>query len=830
MFIHEIEIKDNTRLALRGITHLTIDFNDVHQLILGTNGCGKSTLMQELSPMPATGNDYFKNGFKRILIEHNSKMYQLKSVFTKSSGEHSFVDLQTNEELNQGGTQSVQKELVREIFNFDSSLHELLTDQIKFTNMSPMVRRDWLTRISGTNLDMAIDVFNKIKRVQRDEEGVLKHLNNRLNKESGDVYSQSQIDNMLCQIQDLDVSLKEMYNNRINKHLPIPIEQNIALRQSIKKSTEIAGKLLRIDFDKVVDSVGDIDQFKEMRIQLATQAKSLIEQNEKLHEEYQEITNVVSEVETINSKEQVEEITNRVKFIYQTIDDLKTRLVRIAICNNPIEVYGRVSGISDNLKEIIGNLIDNTDGIYTREKIDSSKQELEKINNQLTSCLSRIRKLEHDINHIKRTDEFECPECKNVFKPGVSIDDLPKLSKLLEDENALEAKLSKDKEDIVKYLDSSVDYINNYRKLTNTIKQYGDLQDYIGDIANYDLRTNHPNVLITHLDEVIGDLKILSDIAVYEPELIKLEATIDKINNFNENGKYTKSKLEQIMSTIKSNQLVISNNRKLYDEMTKQLSNYEKIMTEYDIFVDSLKVVNDEVIKMYESEMKRTIDSTITHLNTNMGHLNIELRTALNKREIIDDIEKSREESISKNELLKILISEINPTTGIIADFFRQFINQFVEQMNIVINKVWNHPIEILPCGIDDSGLTYKFPLRVNDKEHGPPDVSKGSNSQVTITNFAFKIVVMIYLGLENYPLWLDELAPDLDEKHRVNIINFVRDFVESKRCSQMFMVSHYESGYGVFTNAQFLVLDEENLLELPSSYNKHATITRAET
>ena len=85
----------------------------------------------------------------------------------------------------------------------------------------------------------------------------------------------------------------------------------------------------------------------------------------------------------------------------------------------------------------------------------------------------------------------------------------------------------------------------------------------------------------------------------------------------------------------------------------------------------------------------------------------------------------------------------------------------------------------------------------------------------------------MVYLGLDDYPLYLDELAPDLDEKHRINIISFVRSFIESGRCSQCFMVSHYATGYGSFTGSEILVLDDENLLNVPSVYNKHAVIIK---
>jgi ABC-type multidrug transport system ATPase subunit len=84
----------------------------------------------------------------------------------------------------------------------------------------------------------------------------------------------------------------------------------------------------------------------------------------------------------------------------------------------------------------------------------------------------------------------------------------------------------------------------------------------------------------------------------------------------------------------------------------------------------------------------------------------------------------------------------------------------------------------------------------------------------------------MAYLGLTDYPLYLDELGASLDEKHRVAIMDFVKNFVEAGECSQMFLISHYHSGHGVFSNAEVTVLDDTNLLTKPDNFNKHVTIS----
>ena len=105
-------------------------------------------------------------------------------------------------------------------------------------------------------------------------------------------------------------------------------------------------------------------------------------------------------------------------------------------------------------------------------------------------------------------------------------------------------------------------------------------------------------------------------------------------------------------------------------------------------------------------------------------------------------------------------------------------------------------------------------------------DIAKSSAAQKGIIDFAFKLVVMAYLGLHDYPLYLDELAQNFDEKHRSNIMDFVKNFVSGGECSQLFIISHFHNGHGIFTNAEVTILDDTNLLNLPDSYNKHVVIS----
>lgn len=825
MFIKSLEIKDNTRLMIRGTTHLKINFDEIYQLILGTNGCGKSTIMQELSPLPANGQDYIKNGYKIIIVEHNNKLYQLSSHFPKTAGDHSFIDLSTGEELNPGGTKTVQSTLVKEQFGYDQELHDVLTDQIKFTNMSPLNRRDWLTRMSGTNLDFAIELFNKLKRVTRDEDAVLKHLTTRLNKESADLLSQDAINEMQTELKRLDDHIKLLYTHRINENISDPDTNLSRLEKHIKDIKNKTYEFLRLPFDRIFDDINSFDDFKARGKLLEfeiTNAKKNIETYQAEHNEIKNILVDISEQSDIDSiKQQLTDYHQQVDIGFEQLRMLDKSV------QNAQELFGIAKGIVQPLTEIVTQMPDNTEGLFTREKREQAMQQYEALSNRLTFLKQKMDHLHYHLDGIKNMQSTECPKCHHVFKAGVDESTVPNMEKDLAAMSAEYTNKDTERNNVSAYLDDMNRYIELNKQYRNTIRNNPTLQMIWDHINKVDLTKQPPKVIVSLFTTALDDLRILSSIERLMPEIYRLEATLDKINSATTGGKYTEERLIKLETMIRGAQDTINTNAALSSKMRQSYEQYKKLQDAHSVLMrmfNEARELAETVIKSYK---KAAIENDITQTNGKIARVGYDYQEAQNKQNIINDVIRSRDISAEKNDLFKLILNEINPTNGLIADMFKQFINQFVEQVNIIINKVWEHPIEVLPCGIDDSGLTYKFPLRVNNKPYGPPDGSKGSNSQVTIVNFAFKIVVMIYLGLESYPLYLDELAPDLDEKHRINIINFVRSFVESKRCSQMFMVSHYETGYGGFTNAQILILDSENLLELPNSYNEHAYIVK---
>jgi hypothetical protein len=210
---------------------------------------------------------------------------------------------------------------------------------------------------------------------------------------------------------------------------------------------------------------------------------------------------------------------------------------------------------------------------------------------------------------------------------------------------------------------------------------------------------------------------------------------------------------------------------------------------------------------------------------TQLANLTRRLNETQNIENIIKDLEKSLSDVESSFRINKLLATAMSPTDGVIAKQMSAFIDCLVQQMNDVIEQVYTYPLKIYPCGIDSGELDYKFPLKAGDDQINAPDVAKGSDGQQEIVDFAFKLVAILYLGFQEYPLFLDEMGRHQDETHLTNVMNYVKMLIEANRHSQLFMISHFAVGHGGFTNADVLVLNGSNIT-VPLKHNEHVEIS----
>ena len=132
-----------TRFRLNDFDSIELTFSAILQLIIGSNGSGKSSLLEQLSPGVPDANDFTKMGSKVLKLTHQNSHYVLHTVFSPKR-HHSFQ--RDGVELNEGGTATVFQELCKEHFNYTPDVHRLLLGREKFTDMAA-TRRGWVQPI-----------------------------------------------------------------------------------------------------------------------------------------------------------------------------------------------------------------------------------------------------------------------------------------------------------------------------------------------------------------------------------------------------------------------------------------------------------------------------------------------------------------------------------------------------------------------------------------------------------------------------------------------------------------------------------------------------------
>ena len=86
--IVKLILKGYIPLNTKGVEYFETDQLGLMNILIGRNGHGKSSILNEASPMPPENADYVEDGYKYVEIINKGKRYYLES-FTGSKSKHS---------------------------------------------------------------------------------------------------------------------------------------------------------------------------------------------------------------------------------------------------------------------------------------------------------------------------------------------------------------------------------------------------------------------------------------------------------------------------------------------------------------------------------------------------------------------------------------------------------------------------------------------------------------------------------------------------------------------------------------------------------------------
>lgn len=815
--IKSIHLYKFRALYLSNIKDFKYTVDQMIQIILGTNGSGKSSLLRMLTPCIPDKNEFDKGGFKEITIESDKGTFVLRNDY-KSGQHHSFK--LNGEELNDGGTTTVFKDLVLKEFGYDDNLHRLLTGSVSFTKMAPMTRKELIYKVSNIDVEYALKVFDKAKSNYRDIVGVLKHLEFKVQDITQRVVDDVELEELakrLTELQDKATEILPKTNRTSMSNAEADNEFQLAnrrLQYAIENSRRVFND--RLTGFKFVG----VDHANSVRDDLTSELK-ITESKRK------EVGGLLHDMNSIKHKLDAIPDNVTVSDLDKEITVLEERLAKVDSLNIPLtlsikdtrnkinEAYVKfMTVIEVSLTDVV---------VLTAEEATAIKNrfnELVTLKNETSLSVKRIEDILHHAE-LASVGDVVCGNCDFVNLSKASLSNIEKAgynTKLSEARIELDAseKLILELEPDLLKVKALSEAMKDLRKFVQT---HGAVKDIITRRNISDVLSKPNETLMAihrHLEDYnlvinsIADRKRLEDLLKMKDALL-----VSSIGYDEKSAKNYEDKFEDLVACEQELTKRLKYVNVAINAHVAKLEQYTIIKSAYD---DAKEKLSASIKSSTDNGYNRLMDET---LNT-IAAVKSKLDTATSVKRNLEELISERDKLALRKGAYEHLLLALSPKKGIIADAIRTVIEDFTNDVNKTISRMWEYRLDVMPY-TKATDLTYKMPLVTDNNVVG--DISMGSKGQQDVINLAITINIMVYRGITNYPLFLDEIGgSSFDSVHRDNFFRFVRELVSSGECSQVFMVNHFTSEYGGVSNSDTVVLCPGNIV-VPSEYNTNVEI-----
>lgn len=827
MLINSLELIGYKRIALGGHTRFTIRPTERIQLILGTNGSGKSSLVKELTPLPAEAKEYSKDGSKTITITARGNTYVLKSWFSEGN-KHSFI--KNGQEQNDGHTITVQRKLVQQEFSVTDDIHELLRNAVKFHSMGPTDRRKWFTMLSDVDYTYALGMFQRLKEAASATAGALKMAKNKLVAEIGKVSTEEEEKKLSLEVESLYVEIEKLQAQRAP--LPKPVasfisEQEILMDQLYTVSSNLIRSRHLVfgyrGYDSLEGITADLDQTKQDIAATEALLNKAVQEHGKLKEKHDLLKKT--------GAQGVDALLRRLHLAQERRNDvLAHRSLRLEGFN-PVVANAALESIHELLFSVFSEIPNNDNKQFTSTR---NKEVLQAILDTKNVILKKQQEIAHWSNkkqHMeahKTNGSIECPKCNHNWVVGYDENTIKQYAERIE---GLGIQVKEAEQMIAGFEEKVAEYnhyFNLYMDFSRCVKNWPALQPFWDHLLHHNTVINSPRVALMQLDQLKKDLLLELEAHKHDGEILEIKELIKQAEQLGDaNLNDVMEKLVEVTTSVEELTGKLNGLNKHLTALIayrRQMSEVQATGQKIADMIDQAETATAEMIEMMRRE---AIQNCINALQLSLARKSEALQEMKLQKGIIADLEETIRQYALRDETLKLMVREMSPTDGLIAEGLLGFIRVFVRQMNALIKKIWAYPLEVQPCGVaTDRGaeLDYRFPLMVQSRANMVDDVKNGSSGMQEVVDLAFKVTAMKHLHLSDAPITLDEFGASLDLEHRTAASACIKNLMDTQSFSQLYMISHYESGYGSFTNAQTCVLDARNIT-VPDVYNQHVTM-----
>ncbi len=803
----ETEISHNKRLRSGLIERILYKPKSPYQIIIGPNGFGKSALLDEITAFPSASNMFDKNGFSRLLLETDHGLIETKTI-VGSDVKHEFW--LNGENLNDGGTSTVQKDLVQKYLAVDKLSAMIQAGQFSFSGAGAAKRQEVLTALADSDMSFANSLFGKARKKLSHSIGAVNALEESLAEKETQRMSDDEratLTARLTEYQSIVTEVLKDYNEEQNRsqdsagiqyqwqQLPQQIKET--LKQLPDTPLNATNRSLWLE---------KINKLKEYVFGLETRKKAL-------QEEYDELELILKR-NADASEENLARLRNEVNHWdrqFQQASLEKLYAPEMVIEETTLEMaLEQLAMIFPEWSKTLTEIQPDPEGRFTRQGYEILLNNRQRFQEHYNSLSAKYAQTLEQIDHINQGKEVQCPQCRFQFIPGVSSDSRPRLTKQAEEL----------KESMIQGEKAIAENQRNIEEVEQWLSQYRNL---IG------LRNQAPAAkgLFAQLDKQVTlkdePLRAVQVMLLLKEDLEKHLEVYRAKNKLREAQLVLSQLQENVVTGIDGVRVRFVKVKETLEDIYSELARskeegklYERGLNLADQYTNAVEAVTgnyEKLVKDTVSGIQYLFNETrlllIQDLQGHIGTLTKTLNDAKTLEDQINDTRKQLEKQKEKVDCYRLLVGTLSPKSGAVAEQMNEFIKVFIGQVNEVIADIWTHSMELLIGKPNDSDLSYEFPLRLHDSDdYIVPDMRTGSDGQQKIIDFAFQITAMLYLNLNNVPLCLDEVDRPLSPEHKARLMQFITRGVENGRFSQVFLISHHAVSHGALPFSDIIDFD----------------------
>ena len=845
MQILSIELRNLVTFRFAQIKALTATYSDDLQLILGTNGSGKSNLLRQLSPMPPTRGDFVENGYKRLVISHRDKVYTLTSDFSRKDSVHSFN--QDGVELNEGGSTEVQKEMVRQYLGWNNDVEALCFNSFDFCSMSTGQREALFTRLNPLKIGFILDYAKSLKSQSRTCKNLIARLLDRKVLIEAKLLEPALLRELTTEQKDLQ-DKTTFFNKMLVKierplqelrSIPEPAQGDNSFNEALGLLHETNLKTQRESYSwAFVDRKDPQGQILSLEKTLATYDFESNQITARIVEEQQRLRNLTADLRDFVEEDHLIALRAQISSLDAELHGLLSQKCETPF---PIDLLRNEARVLPVLHEILSQFMEGPSTLIPRKGIERKRRlhnhwvnvrnEYHRlIRGALSKCDHYEKSLTYKLSDIpdQPCAKSACPLYAN-FKSSYDT-----TQSLLRDERANIASWNHRVRVIDRYLDlqdtqfkTHAPYIALFQRLSDLISEYVPLQMFFrgNDVLNR-LAAN-PLGIYHQIKAHYASSQACYAIPPVEEKLLRLRLELAQSEKMT--GLEKDALTKQISDLTERLEVDQHRDWEIHLLREKALGDIDKIQTYIKTLTgldEALDYTQDLITSNFRHHerskliwLRDTITKSLNEILSRHSEIQLTLKdqSALQERykheilSVLEDTEKERDR-------IERVVSALD---DIPYEYTTKYVNTLLRSTNAFIAKVFTYPLYIPSVGKEKT-FQYKLPYVADTTDS--PDISRCSTAQMEMINLALTLACRQALGLNDYPLFLDEVGKTFDPAHQQKLLDLFVLITDERLASQLFIVNHHAVIHGGLLNAETLVLSDLNIMKTESS-NRHVVM-----